>query len=147
MIKTNYSNLIIPEGKYEVVMINGGYDETDAGTRYFANPLFIREDVDQPCKGRTLYDNIWLSSEKATAWKVNGISHAVGIEEGTEYKDVEEWYGAVNLLPMKVTVSHDTYKGKVSARVAKYEPSEHMQEYDAETYMKMQQVTSEDAPF
>lgn len=55
---------LIPDGDYEVVLATAEIKKTNDGSRqYIACKYVIRNDIEQPCAGRNIFENIWGDRE------------------------------------------------------------------------------------
>jgi len=91
MLKTNYADeqvIRVVPGKYEVEIFKFQLGKSSTGDDMIKLFYKVREDVDQTCKGGCVnFDNITAN----TAFKFNGVSKAVGLPEGKEFRDFKEW--------------------------------------------------------
>lgn len=128
MLKMDYSknyNEKPEPGVYEAVVGKTEIRHTNEGKEYFSIPLIIRNDVEQRFQNAIIWDSIRaMHSDKAISYKTNVIGQAVGIEEGREFANLEEWGKAIKGFPLKVTVGSREYNGKTYQDIKKYEKTD-----------------------
>lgn len=128
---TDYSDIpegseLIPEGEYECIIKYAGEDATKGGTVYMSVTLVIRNDIDQPCKNKYIWHHIWQKKEPSPAdlacsgyssKQINAVSKAAKLPNGKSYDSLSDWADELKNKIVRVTVEHDEYQGKTSARV------------------------------
>lgn len=129
--QTDYSDLsegseILPVGEYECIIKYAGEDATKGGTMYMGATLVIRNDVDQQYKNKYIWHSIWQKKEPSPAdlacggyssKQINSLSKAAHLPNGKKYESLSDWADELKNKIVRVTVEHDTYQGKTSARV------------------------------
>lgn len=117
---------IIPEGEYECIIKYAGEDATKGGTVYMGATLVIRNDIDQPCKNKYIWHHIWQKKEPSpsdlacsgySSKQINAVSKAAKLPNGRKYESLSDWADELKNKIVRVTVEHDTYQGKTSAKV------------------------------
>lgn len=120
---------LIPNGKYECQIEKAEFKETPTNHRKkIALTIKVRSDIEQPCKGRTLFDDIWTSKEDGITYderKINRILGTQDIPEGTTFDTIQDVVKAIVgvYLVCAVEIKHDDYNGKDVNRVNHYEES------------------------
>lgn len=127
----NYADAIegtdlIPEGEYECIIKYASENVTRGGTVHMSVTLVVRNDVDQPCKNRYIWHNIWQKKEPSPAdlacggyssKQINSLSKAAKLPNGKRYDSLEDWADDLKNRVVRVTVEHNEYNGKTNARV------------------------------
>lgn len=111
------TNELIPAGEYEMYVKSLAYDVTQGGSERLALALVIRDDVEQACAGRMMFDSMWLSEAALpyTERKLNQLCAACDIDDGREYAS---W----DLLGMDLAGRFVCVKVGVSKAQNGYEP-------------------------
>ena len=80
---TNYDDIpqggneLVPEGDYECIIVNAEIRKTQNGKYKVAFSLVIRNDVDQECKNRYLFVDVWRKREPSPSdEQVEGFNFA-----------------------------------------------------------------------
>ena len=121
---------LIGEGDYECTIEKAEFKETPMSHRKkIALTIRIRSDVEQPCQGRIVFDDIWSSSDDDTRYdeiKINRILGTQDIEVGTEFKTIEDVVKVILGAYVKchIEIKHDNYQDKDVNRVKYYRTSE-----------------------
>ncbi len=117
---------LIPEGEYEVIIKEAFLDVTKGGTAFINIPMIIRNDVEQPYQGAYIWHPLWKRKEPTTddlacagfsIKQIQTLSKAAGLENGKQYADLSDWCLDLRHRPLRVTVRHEEYNGRVSAKV------------------------------
>ncbi|WP_312694089.1 DUF669 domain-containing protein [Caproiciproducens sp.] len=117
---------LIPEGEYECIIKYAGEAATNGGTVYMGVTFVIRNDIDQPCKNKYIWHHIWQKKEPTPAdqqcsgyssKQINAVSKAAKLPNGKKYESLSDWADELKNKIVRVTVEHDEYQGKVSAKV------------------------------
>ena len=120
---------IIPEGNFECVISDAKTMTSSVkGTPGINLTLTVRNDVEQECKNRTMFDTFWLS-DKARPYsekKMNTISTCGNFENGREFDSDDAWCAEVVGVAALVVVKHrfDDYAGEEKANVSYYKRTE-----------------------
>ena len=111
------ANELIPAGEYEMYVKSLAYDVTQGGSERLALALVIRDDIEQDCTGRMMFDSMWLSEAALpyTERKLNQLCAACDIDDGREYAS---W----DLLGMDLAGRFVRVKVGVSKAQNGYEP-------------------------
>lgn len=118
---------LIPEGDYEVIIAKIDEKSSYNGTNTKLNfCLAVRNDVEQNCKNRTLFLEIWKKknpndmdiqvSNYNFSHLMNVVKHC-GIPDGKEFETVSDLCKELLKKCMRVTVHHEEYKGKTSVKI------------------------------
>ena len=117
----------LPEGEYEAVIKYAGEDATKISrTEYINVTMVVRNDIDQPCKNRTIRHSIWHKKEPSPAdvacggyssKQIQSLSKAVGLPNGKEYDNLEDWCEDLANKPVRITVEKEEYQGQTHSRV------------------------------
>ena len=129
--KTNFNDMpqdnLLPAGEYEVYVASCYTNATKGGTEYLDLQLQVRDDIDQPCKNRKIFESLWLSAKafEITQRSMNLISKLCGVPDDKEYQTLNEWGADITGKMMRVRVYHqkgnDGYPDK--ARINKWSES------------------------
>lgn len=119
-------NTPIPEGEYEAIIRNAQERTTQKGGSFLSLSIVIRNDVQQDCHNRYIFENMFRKNEPSQADKqVQGysfkrlmqIARAAKLPAGKAYETVQELCRDLLQKPVRITVYHDTYNSKVNVRV------------------------------
>lgn len=128
---TDYENINndygpIPEGEYEVVIRNIEERTTPKGSTGLNLALVIRNDVDQNHKDRYIFYTIWKRKDPTAADKqVQGygfnqimrLAKSAGLPSGKAYETLEDMCHDLVRRPLRVTIEHREYSGKIQENV------------------------------
>ena len=128
--KVNYEaaqDLIAP-GTYECRVAEAFTNATSSGTLYFSVRMAIRDDVEQPHKGRIIFHRIWRKREPtAEDMTVGGFSfkqlmalcRAAQLPNGKSYASLDDLGNDLAGRDLKVTVEHEfnQYRGETEVKV------------------------------
>lgn len=122
---------LLPEGDYEVTLEKAEFKETPTSRRKKIGLSYrVRSDVEQPCKNRVLFDDIWTDKETNSIYdnkKINRIMGTQNIADGKEWttiQDVVKDMLGINLIA-HVAVKHDDYNNKDVNAITYYKESKH----------------------
>ncbi len=117
----------LPEGEYEAIIKYAGEDATKISrTEYINVTMVVRNDIDQPCKNRSIRHSIWHKKEPSPAdiacggyssKQIQSLSKAVGLPNGKEYDNLEDWCEDLANKPVRITVEKEEYQGQTHSRV------------------------------
>jgi hypothetical protein len=109
--------ITVPEGEYIVKVKTVKLDESDAGNDYLAWELKVR---DGKHVNKTLYHNTSLSTQ--SLWATKRWLETLGVEvpDGELEMDLAEYVD----MEIGVIIEHDTWKGRVKARIVDCFPAE-----------------------
>lgn len=152
----------IPNGEYEVVLEKAERRTSNSGTTYINCSFKIRNDVNQQCQGRTIFDIIFQDKERIGQFdhkKLGSIIRTQGPNGKYSFADDDELIQYINGLPMRITIEvkePDAYHTEIYNQVKyrSYKPSnagpksldagvEEMKEKFGEVF----DVSAEDLPF
>lgn len=126
------SNELLPEGDYECYVEKAEFKATKtAGRKKISLQIRVRNDVEQECKNRVLFDDIWSDKETNTVYdgkKINRIMGTQDIPDGKEWltiQDVVKDMIGINLIA-HVVKKHDDYNDCDINQIQYYKTSEHM---------------------
>ena len=94
---------------------NANGESEKAGKSFFNtdNDFRIREDVDQPCKGRHIFKSFYVNDQgEFPEEKIGEFANACGVEEG---KDFEPW--ELRLCTLRIVVREFTPEDKPDEKV------------------------------
>lgn len=123
-VKEGYA--LVPEGEYEVVIRNIEERSTQKGSTGLNLSLVVRNDVNQNCKDRYIFHTLWKRKEPTQAdMQVQGYSFkqlmslakAVNLPSGKSYETVQQLCADMLKRPLRITVVHGEWDGKVRAEV------------------------------
>lgn len=106
----------IQDGTYETVITKFEESATQSGTEFVDVRLTVRNDIDQKYKNNIVFHRIWKA--KATGKYdmrfFNTIGAAAQLQQGKQYKSIEELFKDFLGKPVRVTVKNETseYNGK-----------------------------------
>lgn len=123
---TDYSEVkeeygLIPEGEYEVVIRNIEQRTTPNGSVGLSMSLVIRNDVDQKCKDRYVFHNLWKRREPTDADKqvqgysfnqVMRLAKSAKLPSGKAFETVLDLCEELMKRPIRITIEHETYNEK-----------------------------------
>ena len=121
------NNLVAP-GSYECRIVEAFTNATSGGTLFFSVRMAIRDDVEQPHKGRIIFHRIWRKKEPtAEDMTVDGYSfkqlmslcRAAQLPNGKSYASLDDLGNDLAGRDLKVTVEHEfnDYRGETEVRV------------------------------
>ncbi len=116
---------LIEEGEYEVVVAKAFEDVSKNGSVFINLHLVVRNDIDQKYKNKYIFASIWQSKETGQyhSGMINTVAKALQIENGKKFNTLEELLDDFKFKTARVTVGHEEYNNKVSARVQRWEQS------------------------
>lgn len=155
---------LIPKGEYEVVIKSADEDISNSGTVFLNIPLIVRNDVEQPYKDAYIWHKLWkkkdpspedLACDGYSYKQIQSLSKAAELPNGQNYASIVDWCEALKGLPIRVTVDHETYNDKISARVkfqneTKHKPCNHVYknaEEQTNIYSMSDPLNDDDLPF
>lgn len=161
-MRLDFSNVsefeLLPEGTYEM-LIEKSSTEIDNKQRERINmQLVVRNDVSQQHQNAKFFHSIYKSREpKELDAQTEGysfaslmqIAMAANLEAGKDYPNLAALLADFVKRPIKVTVYHDVYNGKTSARVRRWNKTDnpvvmHQPKQPSGSYAPM--PTDADAP-
>ena len=123
-IQTN----IMPEGVYEAIIKDAFLDVSKTNKTFISIPLVVRNDIEQPYKNAMIWHKLWKRKEPTQAdlacggysvAQISAVSKAVGIPNGTQMKNSDDWFARIKGQVLRVTVKHgDEYNGRPNIEVA-----------------------------
>lgn len=117
----------IPKGVYEVFVTGQKAVKTPKGTLGTEITFIIRDDIEQPAKGRLIWNTFWHTEKGQKV--CNDFMKAVGKPEELKFKTREEWAEWPQGKVLKIEVyqkewtSQDGFKSGVENKIGKYSPS------------------------
>lgn len=106
----------IQDGTYETVITKFEENATQAGTEFADVRLTVRNDIDQKYKNNIVFHRIWKAkaTQKYDMRFFNTIGSAAQLQQGKQYKSIEELFQDFLGKPVRVTVKNETseYNGK-----------------------------------
>lgn len=128
-MRLDFSNVteyeLLPEGEYEMLIEKSALESDNMGRERINMQLVVRNDIDQQNKNAKLFHSIYKSKEpKPLDAQTDGysfaslmqIAKAARLEAGKDYPNLAALLADFVNRPIKLTVYHDTYNGKTSAR-------------------------------
>lgn len=128
----NNSYDLIPEGEYEVIIRNAEERNANSGSLFLSLSLVIRNDVQQGCQNRYVFENMHKKKEPSQAdMQVQGysfkrlmqIAQAAALPSGKAYETVQDLCKDLLHKVVKITLYHHTYNGKTNERVKYFNAS------------------------
>lgn len=128
----NNSYELIPEGEYEVIIRNAEERNANSGSLFLSLSLVIRNDVQQACQNRYVFENIFKKKEPTQAdMQVQGysfkrlmqIAQAATLPSGKAYETVQDLCKDLIHKVVKITLYHRDYDGKTNERVKYFNAS------------------------
>lgn len=118
---------LVPEGEYEVIIAKIEEKTSYNGSNTKLNfSLTVRNDVEQNCKDRVLFLEIWkkktpndmdiLIENYNFMHLMNVVKHCK-IPDGTQFNSVSDLCKELVHKCIRVKVHHDEYNGKTSAKI------------------------------
>lgn len=129
---TNYDDIpqggneLVPEGDYECIIVNAEIRKTQNGKYKVAFSLVIRNDVEQACKNRYLFVDVWRKREPSPSdEQVDGfnfaqlmaVSRAAQIPSGQSFESLEQFLKCMVNRLVIAHATHDDYNDKWYVRV------------------------------
>lgn len=121
---------VIPEGRYEVLIKNAEEKQSFSGNHKLNFSFVIRNDVQQECKNRILFFEIWKKKQpnqqdiQVQGYNFNQLMNLVknagGIPDGTHFETVQDLCKVLVGKCLKVTVKHEEYNGKTNAKIDQF---------------------------
>lgn len=106
----------IQDGTYETVITKFEENATQSGTEFADVRLTVRNDIDQKYKNNIVFHRIWKAkaTQKYDMRFFNTIGSAAQLQQGKQYKSIEELFQDFLGKPVRVTVKNETseYNGK-----------------------------------
>lgn len=120
---------LIPEGDYECILKVEKQTTKTSGTEYISVAVRIRDDVDQVCKTRIVFDKIWKDKENPNLYNQKKINKLLGtqhLEEGHVFDTIDDVINFLNGAYVKahINTSYDEYWQKDVNYVSYYKSSE-----------------------
>lgn len=125
---TNSGYDLIPAGTYEAVVLAVEEKETQYGAPYISMTMAIRNDVEQSCKNRRVFHNLWKKKEPTAAdqktcgysfKQIMSLAQALQLPPGGAYETVADMCKAGIGKPLQITVEHELGRdGRTRERVA-----------------------------
>lgn len=124
---TNYDDIpqggneLVPEGDYECIIVNAEIRKTQNGKYKVAFSLVIRNDVEQACKNRYLFVDVWRKREPSPSdEQVEGfnfaqlmaVSRAAQIPNGQNFESLEQFLKCMVNRLVIAHATHDDYNDK-----------------------------------
>ena len=135
----------IPAGTYEVIVDSCTSVESQKDNRPGIKFDFrIREDVEQPCKGRHIFKSFYVNDQgEFPEEKIGEFANACGIEDG---KDFEPW--ELRLCTLRIVVREFTPDDKPDEKVTyvAYAKKSELEPLKTEA-ADFSDVTEDDIPF
>ena len=101
---------LIPEGDYEVILESAEIKYSErTGTSWINCAFRIRDDVEQDCKGRLIYDNIFADKKKVGHYneaKLHGILLTQGKDGRYKFEDNDEIVQFINGMYMIIHIEN-----------------------------------------
>lgn len=119
-------NGLKPEGVYECLITSAEERTTKNGATGLNLSLVIRNDVEQKFKNGYIFHTLWKRREPtAEDMQVGGygfgqvmaLGKAAGLTDGKEYAGLEDFLADLMKRPVRVTLKHEKYNGKLYERV------------------------------
>lgn len=119
---------LIPDGEYEAQIERIEKRETASGKRKLSVQFRIRSDVDQQCKNRVVFEDIWAEKDNPDFYNRKRLNKLIGtqkIEDGHVFGDIDDVIGFLTgaYLIISVGKEFDDYTGEDRQRVRFYKPS------------------------
>ncbi len=127
-----------PEGDYECLIAKAeerDYTNSKGEEKTCLNISFvIRNDVEQGYKNGYIFHTLWKRIEPTeNDMQVNGygfnqvmaLGKAAGLPDGKDYDSLEQFLGELVKKPVRVTVKHEEYNGKMQERVSWLNPTKY----------------------
>lgn len=106
----------IQDGTYETVVTKFEENATQGGTEFADVRLTVRNDIDQKYKNNIIFHRIWKAkaTQKYDMRFFNTIGAAAQLQQGKQYKSIEELFQDFLGKPVRVTVKNEKseYNGK-----------------------------------
>lgn len=135
MAAATQSDSIKPAGDYECLIARAeertytknGKDKTCLNIRFL-----IRNDVEQNYKNGYIFHTLWKRNEPTENDKqvkgygfnqVMALGKAAGLPDGKEYESLEQFCGELINKPIRATIKHEEYNGKMQERVSWLNPT------------------------
>ncbi|WP_409328375.1 DUF669 domain-containing protein [Staphylococcus saprophyticus] len=100
----------IQDGTYETVITKFEESATQSGTEFVDVRLTVRNDIDQKYKNNIVFHRIWKAkaTQKYDMRFFNTIGAAAQLQQGKQYKSIEELFQDFLGKPVRVTVKNET---------------------------------------
>lgn len=100
----------IQDGTYETVITKFEESATQSGTEFVDVRLTVRNDIDQKYKNNIVFHRIWKAkaTQKYDMRFFNTIGSAAQLQQGKQYKSIEELFQDFLGKPVRVTVKNET---------------------------------------
>lgn len=150
------SEELLPEGDYEVILEKAEFKETPTSKRKKIGLAYrIRSDVEQSCKNRVLFDDIWTDKETNSIYdnkKINRIMGTQNIADGKEWKTIQDVVKDMIgiYLIAHVAIKHDDYNNKNVNAISYYKESKHKPQTigeQASSNLQDFDINEDDIPF
>lgn len=125
---------IKPEGDYECILIKCEERTTKNGATGLNFSMVIRNDVNQPFQNGYIFHTVW-KRKQPTKYdeQVNGygfgqimaMAQACQLEDGKEYETLEDFLIELLKKPLKATLRHEEYNGRMQERVSFVNPTDY----------------------
>lgn len=125
---TNFSDVttIVPQGKYEVLIMSAYEDVTrTTNKQYIKTVLIIRNDVEQNYKNYKIYYPLWKRKNPTEQDMLAGgygaglqlLSRAAGIPSGVSFDSIAAWLDMLKNKPVQITLEHEEWNGELREKV------------------------------
>lgn len=120
------SDILLPEGEYEVIIKNAFLSKTANGAECISLRLTVRNDCGQKYENYMIFDNLYKRREPTpadmavdgySAKQIQTLSKSAGLPDGKNYSGIDEWVKDLVGKLLRVTIKHEDYNGKKNARV------------------------------
>ena len=132
-MRLDFSNVsefeLLPEGTYEMLVEKSGIEIDNKQRERINMQLVVRNDVNQQYRNAKFFHSIYKSKEpKEMDAQTEGysfaslmqIAMAANLEAGKDYPNLTALLADFVKRPLKVTVYHDVYNDKKTARVRRW---------------------------
>lgn len=133
-INHEYTNELIPAGRYEFIISTVEIVVTKSGSSCISAACVIRNDVKQNCKNKRIRHQIWQKKDPNqydrafggyNAAQVNTLCKAADIPHNKSYSEMNELFADLSGRMFEAEVYHDEWNNKTSEKLRNLQSSKY----------------------
>lgn len=133
-INHEYTNDLIPAGRYEFIISAVEIVVTRSGSSCISAACVIRNDVEQGSKNKRIRHQIWQKKEPNqydrafggyNAAQINTLCKAAAIPHNKSYSELNELFADLSGRVFEAEVYHDEWNSRISEKLRSLQPSKY----------------------